>query len=80
MKSNGCGFAPTYVVTASACNSWREWKRAPREVGFAQLYLETGYAQPEAVALYSSTGWERVDEFPEGTWSHPGAYRFTKVL
>ncbi|HEY5104001.1 MAG TPA: GNAT family N-acetyltransferase [Acidimicrobiales bacterium] len=51
-----------------------------RTIGFRQLYLETGYAQPEALALYESTGWDRVELFPEGTWSHPGAYRFTKVL
>jgi GNAT superfamily N-acetyltransferase len=48
--------------------------------GYCQLYLESGYAQPEALALYETTGWQRVAEFPEGAWSHPGAYRFTKVL
>ncbi|HEY5112342.1 MAG TPA: GNAT family N-acetyltransferase [Acidimicrobiales bacterium] len=47
---------------------------------FLGLYLETGYAQPEALALYESTGWARVEEFPEGSWSYPGAYRFAKVL
>jgi hypothetical protein len=51
-----------------------------RDNGFLELYLETGYAQPEAMALYESTGWRRVAEFPEGSWSHPGAYRFAKVL
>ncbi|HEY5265609.1 MAG TPA: GNAT family N-acetyltransferase [Acidimicrobiales bacterium] len=51
-----------------------------KSIGYRQLYLETGYAQPEAVALYAATGWIRVEDFPEGTWSHPGAYRFTKVL
>jgi len=51
-----------------------------KSIGYHQLYLETGYAQPEALALYETTGWNRVEEFPEGTWSHPGAYRFTKML
>jgi GNAT superfamily N-acetyltransferase len=51
-----------------------------KKAGFLQLYLESGYAQPEALALYETTGWARVDEFPRGTWSHPGAYRFTKIL
>lgn len=51
-----------------------------RNLGYAQLYLETGYAQPEAVALYEKAGWVRVASFPEGTFSYPHAYRFAKVL
>ena len=50
------------------------------ESGFAQLYLETGYAQPEALALYQKIGWTPVDEFPAGAFSYPNAFRFTKVL
>jgi GNAT superfamily N-acetyltransferase len=51
-----------------------------RELDYLQLYLETGYAQPEAVALYQKSGWLAVESFPEGAFSYPGAYRFTKVL
>jgi GNAT superfamily N-acetyltransferase len=51
-----------------------------RDMGYRQLYLETGYAQPEAVELYQHSGWTPVAEFPEGAFSYPGAYRFTKVL
>ena len=51
-----------------------------RHHGYLQLYLETGFAQPEAVALYESTGWARVDKFPEGAISYPMAYRFSKML
>jgi GNAT superfamily N-acetyltransferase len=51
-----------------------------RESGYAQLYLETGYAQPEALALYQNTGWNPVEHFPAGAFSYPTAYRFTKVF
>ena len=33
---------------------------AAREVGLTDLRLGTGDRQPEAVALYASTGWQRV--------------------
>jgi len=55
-------------------------ERTAFRLGYHQLYLETGYAQPEAVALYERRGWTRVEEFPAGALSYPGAYRFTKVL
>jgi GNAT superfamily N-acetyltransferase len=51
-----------------------------RFAGYVQLYLETGDAQPEAQALYAKLGWEPIDDFPEGAFSHPRALRFTKVL
>lgn len=51
-----------------------------RTLGYRQLYLETGPAQPEAQSLYPKIGWDPVDEFPPGAFSHPGAFRFTKVL
>ncbi len=51
-----------------------------RHSGFSQLYLETGDAQPEAVALYKKIGWTPVEKFPDGAHSYPTAYRFTRVL
>jgi GNAT superfamily N-acetyltransferase len=51
-----------------------------RTIGYRQLYLETGPAQPEAFALYKKLGWESVQEFPKGAFSYPQAYRFTKTL
>jgi GNAT superfamily N-acetyltransferase len=51
-----------------------------RAIGFLQLYLETGYAQPEAVELYGRSNWTPVEEYPSGAYSYPKAYRFTKVL
>lgn len=57
-----------------------EIEHCARSRGYRQLYLETGFAQPEAIALYESTGWARVDKFPEGAFSYPIASRFTKAL
>jgi GNAT superfamily N-acetyltransferase len=38
-------------------------ERTARGLGYAQLWLETGTLQPEAVALYLSAGYEPVDPF-----------------
>jgi GNAT superfamily N-acetyltransferase len=51
-----------------------------RELGFVELYLETGFRQPEAIAFYPRIGWEAVEELPEGAHSYPGAHRFHLVL
>lgn len=51
-----------------------------RELGFVRLYLETGPAQPEALALYPKHGWSPVEDFPSGAFTHPASSRFTKVL
>lgn len=39
-----------------------------RALGYAELWLETGWAQPEAVALYESAGYHRVPGF--GQFGH----------
>ena len=51
-----------------------------RELGYRQLYLESGYAQPEALELYRSNGWISVEEYPPGAHSYPVANRFMKDL
>jgi GNAT superfamily N-acetyltransferase len=38
-------------------------EQAARELGYGQLWLETGSLQPEAVALYLSAGYEPVSPF-----------------
>jgi GNAT superfamily N-acetyltransferase len=53
---------------------------AGARLGYVRLYLETGYAQPEAVELYRGSGWTPVEIFPDGAVSYPHAYRFTKPL
>ncbi|MGC8510299.1 MAG: GNAT family N-acetyltransferase [Acidimicrobiales bacterium] len=55
-------------------------ERRARELGYGQLYLETGGAQPEALAFYPRNGWTRVEAFPPGAFTHELATRFTKVL
>lgn len=51
-----------------------------RAIGFERLYLESGYAQPEALELYRTSGWEPVEQYPPGAFSYPLASRFTKAL
>ena len=48
---------------------------AARDLGLAALRLSTGGRQPEAVALYRTTGWQRVPV--DGRADH---FRFTKAL
>lgn len=40
-------------------------EHAGRELGLAQLVLETGDAQPEAVSLYRTAGWEPIVGYGE---------------
>ncbi len=57
-----------------------EIEERARGLQYRRLYLESGYAQPEALALYRGRGWEAVDEYPPGAFSYPIANRFTKLL
>ncbi len=58
----------------------RRVEERAKEMGYAQLYLETGYAQPEALELYRTSGWMAVPEYPPGAHSYPLATRFMKDL
>ena len=40
-----------------------------RALGYHRLILETGLAQPEAIALYESAGYERIPSFGHYSWS-----------
>jgi GNAT superfamily N-acetyltransferase len=51
-----------------------------RQLGYRRLYLESGYAQPEALELYRSNDWIAVEEYPPGAHSYPVADRFMKDL
>ena len=57
-----------------------EIEERARTAGYRQLYLETDEAQLEARTLYPKLSWIQVDDFPPGAFSHPQAFRFTKVL
>lgn len=48
--------------------AWIE--RSAREAGVTRLVLETGEAQPEAIALYLSSGYSRIPAF--GYYGHEG--------
>ena len=51
-----------------------------RQLGYRQLYLETGVAQPEALAFYPKTGWIATPSFPLDAFTHEQSSRFTKAL
>ncbi len=51
-----------------------------RELGLTDLRLGTGDRQPEAVALYESSGWERVHVGNDGRPVPPRHIWFVKQL
>ena len=61
---------PTWRGAASAGRSWRGSRRRRGASGLEALRLDTGDRQPEAVALYESTGWERVHVGGDGRPLH----------
>ncbi len=63
-----------------AVSLMNEIETRARSLGYQRLYLETGPKQPEAVALYASIGWDRVQEYPVGVFCHPMSHRFTRLL
>jgi GNAT superfamily N-acetyltransferase len=57
-----------------------ELEKAAGAIGLGALELGTGDRQPEAVALYSATGWERCRHGRDGALLSPRHVRFTKIL
>jgi GNAT superfamily N-acetyltransferase len=55
-------------------------EEAARDLGLVALHLDTGDRQPEAVALYESTGWERLRTDLEGRPLPARHLRFAKTL
>jgi GNAT superfamily N-acetyltransferase len=53
-------------------------EEAARELGLTDLRLGTGDRQPEAVALYESSGWERIRVGNDGRPVPPRHIWFTK--
>ena len=54
-------------------------ERTARRRGRTRIVLETGLAQPEAIALYASSGYERIPNF--GVYrDHPESLCFGKAL
>ena len=58
----------------------KEIEARARALDYVTLYLETGPAQPEALALYRSHGWTEIDKYPAGAFCHPQAHWFKKDL
>lgn len=56
-----------------------ELERTAAEAGLGRVQLETGQKQPEAIGLYSSSGYHRIQGF--GYYrDHPGSVCFGKEL
>jgi GNAT superfamily N-acetyltransferase len=55
-------------------------EEAAHDLGLVELELATGNRQPEAIALYAATGWERRFEDAKGNALASGYIRFTKRL
>jgi GNAT superfamily N-acetyltransferase len=56
-----------------------ELERTAADRGRVRMVLETGFKQPEAIALYSSSGYTAIPAF--GTYrNHPGCRCFGKSL
>lgn len=51
-----------------------ELERRARDAGYARAVLETGTKQPEAIALYESSGYEPADPF--GIYADTGTARY----
>ena len=54
-------------------------ERTARDAGARVMVLETGSAQPEAIAMYTSCGYQRIDDFGYYAWS-PKVRCFGKPL
>jgi GNAT superfamily N-acetyltransferase len=54
-------------------------EESARQSGFRRVILETGDKQPEAIALYESAGYERIEDF--GFYrGHEGVLSYAKEL
>jgi GNAT superfamily N-acetyltransferase len=57
----------------------RHVEESARQAGVQALVLETGTAQPEAIAMYASDGYELIENFGHYAWS-PLVRSFAKRL
>lgn len=57
-----------------------ELEDAARRLGLSVLVLSTGDRQPEAVSLYETSGWERLDVDQHGQPLPTWHLRFSKVI
>ncbi|MBT2502495.1 GNAT family N-acetyltransferase [Curtobacterium sp. ISL-83] len=57
-----------------------ESEQVGREQGARRLILQTGDRQPEAVALYEKTGWDRIPVYAPYAATMPWSFCFEKAL
>ncbi|SEM70468.1 MULTISPECIES: GNAT family N-acetyltransferase [Cryobacterium] len=63
---------PDYRRQGHAKTILRELEHLARSLGYERLRLETGYAQPEALALYRSLGFTEIGNY--GIYEHASGF------
>jgi GNAT superfamily N-acetyltransferase len=66
---------PDYRRQGHAMRTLRELAGLARQLGYSTVRLETGFAQPEALALYRGLGFAEIDSY--GPYDHANAFEFT---
>ena len=62
-SSSACTSASRTAVRATPCGCCARSRIGPATLGYRRLALETGLAQPEAIALYESAGYQPLPGF-----------------
>jgi GNAT superfamily N-acetyltransferase len=65
---------PDYRRQGHAMRMLRELAGLAGQLGYSTIRLETGYAQPEALALYRRLGFGEIDSY--GPYDHAFAFEF----
>ena len=63
---------PDYRRQGHAKTILRELEKLARDLGYKRMRLETGYAQPEALALYRSLGFSDIGNY--GIYEHASGF------
>jgi GNAT superfamily N-acetyltransferase len=66
---------PAYRRQGHARTVLRELESLARSLGYERMRLETGYAQPEALALYRSLGYTDIGNY--GIFDHASGFELT---
>ena len=69
LRSSGCTSPRPPAGSASLVGCSRASRMTAAAAGAEAMILETGTAQPEAMALYESSGYARIENFGHYKWS-----------
>ena len=68
-RSSGCTSSPERAALGLARRLLARLEESAAAAGAEAMVLETGTAQPEAMALYESSGYARIENFGHYRWS-----------